>query len=226
MNIKKVSAVEILDSRGFPTLKTYVQLDNGVVGWAAVPSGASTGTHEAHELRDGDMKRYGGKGVLMAKHNVDVILNDAIIGMNLFDQAALDRKMIETDGTPNKSKLGANAILSISLAVARAAAITKEQELYEYLMEFFSTKQVVLPVPMINVINGGKHAENSTDLQEYLIIPYGFSKFGESLRAAVEVFQVMKSKLHKLGKATTVGDEGGYAPQFDNNSEPLQFLVE
>ena len=180
MNIKKATAVEILDSRGFPTLVTHVQLDNGIVGWAAIPSGASTGIHENYELRDGDMKRYAGKGVLMAKHNVEVILNDAVIGMNVFDQAALDRKMIEVDGTPNKSKLGANAILSISLAAARAAALTKEQELYEYLMEFFGTKVVTLPVPMINVINGGKHAQDSTDLQEYLIIPYGFSKFGES----------------------------------------------
>ncbi|MFA6005686.1 MAG: phosphopyruvate hydratase [Patescibacteria group bacterium] len=226
MNIKKVTSIEILDSRGFPTLKTFVHLENGVVGWAAIPSGASTGTYEAVELRDGDKKRYGGKGVLMAKHNVDVLLSDAVAGMNVFDQAALDRKMIETDGTPNKGKLGANAILSISLAAARAAALTKEQELYEYLMEFFGAKIVTLPIPMINVINGGKHAEQSSDFQEYMLIPYGFSKFSEALRASSEVFHILKKKLSASGMPTGVGDEGGYTLKCGTNKEPLQFLID
>lgn len=226
MNIKKISSVEILDSRGFPTLKTYVELENGKVGWAAIPSGASTGTHEAHELRDGDKKRYGGKGVLMAKHNVDVVLNDALVGFNVFDQSGLDRKMLEIDGTPNKSKLGANAILSVSLAAARAAAMTKEQELYEYLMEFFGTKQVILPVPMINVVNGGKHAEQSSDFQEYMLIPYGFPKFYEAIRASAEVFHILKKKLSAANLPTGVGDEGGYTLKCATNKEPLQFLVD
>jgi enolase len=225
MKIQNISALEILDSRGFPTLKTTVVLDDGSVGWSAIPSGASTGSHEAHELRDNDPHRFNGKGVLQAKHNVDVILNDLLNGFDPEKQLELDKKMVEADGTENKSKLGANAILSVSLAVARAVAVSQKKELYEYLNRFFNTP-LVMPMPMINVLNGGKHAEKSSDIQEYILMPYGFPNFSESLRATAEVFQALKKILGKRGFATTVGDEGGFAPSLEDNYAPLNLLVE
>jgi enolase len=225
-SIQKIRALEIFDSRGLPTLKTYVELSDGIVGWAAIPSGASTGSHEAHELRDKDPKRLLGKGVLQAKHNVEVILNDLLKNRDPADQETIDRLMIKADATTNKSKLGANAILSVSLAVARAAAQSQKKELYQYLAEMFQTNSITMPVPMINVINGGQHANWSTDFQEYMIVPHGFENFSEALRASAEVFQQLKKNLHQNKQATTVGDEGGFAPRFNNNQEPLDLLVE
>ncbi len=226
MNIKNISALEILDSRGIPTLKTFVELENGVVGWSEVPSGASTGTYEAHELRDNDPKRYFGKGVLTAKHNVEVVLNELLAGKDAANQSEIDKLMLEADGTENKTKLGANAILSVSLACARAVASAQKQELYEYLAEMFGHAPSVLPVPLINVINGGKHAENSVDFQEYMLVPYGFPKFSEALRAASEVFNALKKILHGKKLPTTVGDEGGFAPNLNSNREPLELLLD
>ncbi|MCR4326483.1 MAG: phosphopyruvate hydratase [Candidatus Roizmanbacteria bacterium] len=226
MLITGVRCIEILDSRGFPTLKTFVELDTGVVGSASVPSGASTGVHEAHELRDEDPKRYQGKGVLKAQYAVENELAPLLIGKNPNNQQQIDAVMIAADGTENKSRLGANAILSASLAVAKAASVGQKKELYEYLASFFETTSYVLPVPLINVINGGKHASQSSDFQEYMIIPYGFTRFAEALRAAAEVFQVLKKKVTTLGHSTTVGDEGGFALPFKTNEEPLQLLME
>jgi enolase len=226
MKITKIHSLEILDSRGFPTLKTFVQLEDGSVGWAAIPSGASTGSHEAIELRDNDPHRYEGQGVLKAKYNVENILQELLIGRDAFQQEEIDQKMITADGTIDKQKLGANAILSISLAVARAAAISRKLELYEYLAHFFGTTNIILPVPMVNVINGGKHAPGSSDIQEYILMPYGFSKFSESLRATDEVFHSLKKIIKQRDLPTTVGDEGGFAPKLSNNYEPLTLLVE
>ncbi len=226
MRIKHVHSLEILDSRGFPTLKTYVVLDNGMVGNASVPSGASTGSHEAIELRDQDPKQYQGKGVLKALHNVETELAPLLMGKDPTAQQALDEAMIAADGTENKERLGANAILSVSLALARAGALAQGKELYEYLSTFFGTTSYTLPVPLINVVNGGKHAAESSDLQEYMLIPYGFPKFSEALRASVEVFHTLKKKIAGAGYPTTVGDEGGFAPHVKTNEEPLQFLIE
>lgn len=231
MRIKKISSLEILDSRGVPTLKTTVELDDGTKGSASVPSGASVGVHEALELRDHDHNRYDGTGVLMAKHNVDAIISDLLQNHDVFDQGGIDGMLIKEDGTKNKSKLGANAILSVSLAVAKTAATARHLELYEYLAHFFGTTKIVLPVPMVNVINGGKHAEQSSDFQEYMLLPYGFSKFSEALRATAEVFHTMKKKLSKKDLPTGVGDEGGFTyrgftMKVEANGEPLQFLVD
>lgn len=226
MKIKNISSLEILDSRGVPTLKTFVELENGVVGWAEIPSGASTGSYEAHELRDNDPKRYFGKGVLTAKHNVEVVLNELLVGKEVTLQAEIDKLMLEADGSENKKKLGANAILSVSLACARAAAADQKQELFQYLAELFGNRPSVLPVPFINVINGGKHAENSADFQEYMLVPYGFPKFSEALRAAAEVFHTLKKILQSKKLPTTVGDEGGFAPSLSGNREPLELLLE
>jgi len=226
MKITKIHSLEILDSRGFPTLKTFVQLEDGSVGWAAIPSGASTGSHEAHELRDNDLHRFLGKGVLAAKHNVDIIINDLLNGRDCQDQQTLDRLMIKADGTENKTKLGANAILSVSLAAARAVAFSQKKELYLYLQDSLKIGGLLMPVPMINVINGGRHAEWSTDFQEYMLVPHGFEKFSEALRAATEVFHTLKQNLLKAGKSINVGDEGGFAPHFANNREPLELLVD
>jgi enolase len=225
MKINKIWSIEILDSRGFPTLKTFVELENGVIGNAAIPSGASTGTYEAHELRDNDPHRFNGKGVLTAKHNVDVILNDLLKGRDASDQETLDRLMIKADGTENKTNLGANAILSVSLATARAAAQAQKKELYQYLNYFFKTP-LLMPMPMVNVLNGGKHAERSSDIQEYMLFPYGFSNYSESLRATAEVFQQLKQIVSKMGFSTAVGDEGGFAPSLKDNYEPLNLLVD
>ena len=226
MVITKIWSLEILDSRGIPTLKTYVELDNGVVGWACVPSGASTGTYEAHELRDKDPKRFAGKGVLQAKHNVEVIINDLLQNREITDQETIDRVMIEADGTENKSKFGANTILSVSLACARAAALAEKKELYQYLGSFFNSASSVLPVPLINIINGGKHALQAADFQEYLIVPYSFPTYSEALRASSEVFLQLKQILQKTKKSTHVGDEGGYALSVSNNQEPIQLIMQ
>lgn len=226
MKITHVSSLEILDSRGLPTVRTAVTLDDGTVGTASVPSGASTGTHEAHELRDKDPKRFMGKGVLNAVHNVETEIATAVIGLDPRDQRALDEKIITLDATANKERLGANAILSVSLAAATAAALGSHVPLYRYLMQFFETTDIVLPVPLINVINGGKHATGSTDIQEYMLIPHGLPNFSEALRASAEIFQTLKKMLAGKNEPTTVGDEGGYAPHFSSNEAPLQLLTE
>jgi len=207
--IESVIAREILDSRGNPTIEVDVMLDSGAVGSAAVPSGASTGEHEALELRDGDKKRYLGKGVLKACENVDKLLGPVVIGLDAFDQAGLDHAMITADGTPNKGKFGANAILGVSMAAARAAAVELDVPLYKYLG---GPGARVLPVPLMNIINGGAHADNSLDFQEFMIVPKGLPRFSDALRAGAEVFHTLKKILHDKKASTGVGDEGGFAP--------------
>jgi len=221
--IKSVQALEILDSRGNPTLRAVVTLDHGVTASASVPSGASTGENEAVELRDGDAGRYGGKGVLKAVANVNSVIAPAVQGLNPARQAEIDRLLIELDGTPNKSKLGANAILGVSLAVARAAAQAAGLPLYAYLG---GPGAVRLPVPMMNILNGGKHADNSVDLQEFMVMPVGAPTFAEALRWGTETFHALKSILHKRGYATSVGDEGGFAPNLKSNEEACAVIVE
>ncbi|MEI6420242.1 MAG: phosphopyruvate hydratase [bacterium] len=224
--ISKVLAREILDSRGNPTVEVDVTLADGSMGRAAVPSGASTGSYEAVELRDGDKKRYGGKGVLKAVENVNVILKKALVGKE-FDQRSLDKKMIELDGTENKGELGANAILGISLAFAHASAKATKQPLYKYFKVIGKTGYAVrLPVPMMNIINGGKHALNSTDLQEFMIMPVGAKSFAEALRYGAETFHALKKILAERGLNTSVGDEGGYAPALPNNSAAIEVILE
>lgn len=220
--IRSVEALEILDSRGQPTLRVSVRLDHGIVGAASVPSGASTGENEAVELRDGDSRRYGGKGVINAVNHVGKIIGPRLIGSDPTQQAQIDRLMIELDGTPNKAKLGANAILGVSLAVARAASIACGLPLYAYLGGVSARH---LPVPMMNVINGGKHADSSLDFQEFMIVPRGAPSFGEALRYGVETFQALKTLLHKKGLSTAVGDEGGFAPQLASNDEACELIV-
>jgi enolase len=220
--IEEVTAREILDSRGNPTVQVEVLLMGGASGVAAVPSGASTGAHEAVELRDGDKGRYGGKGVLKAVDNVNKLISDAIVGLDATDQALLDEVMIEQDGTPNKAKLGANAILGVSLAVAKAAAQAQGQPLYRYLGGVAAR---TLPVPMMNILNGGKHADNSTDMQEYMVLPVGASSFHEALRMGSEVYQGLKKVLHSKKLNTNVGDEGGFAPSLSSNREALEIIV-
>ena len=213
---------EILDSRGNPTVEVDVLLESGFFGRAAVPSGASTGEHEAVELRDGNRDRYLGKGVLKAVSNVNEIIAPELIGREVSDQAELDRIMLELDGTPNKQKLGANAILGVSLACARAAADEMELPLYRYIG---GTNARLLPVPMANIINGGSHADNNVDLQEFMIMPLGAKSFREALRMNAEVFHALKSYLKKNGHSTGVGDEGGFAPDLESNEEALQVIV-
>ncbi len=213
---------EILDSRGTPTVEVDVTLEDGSFGRAAVPSGASTGVHEAVELRDGDTTRFGGKGVLKAVNAVNTELYDALIGMDAEDQIALDRAMIALDGTENKGKLGANAILGVSLAVAKAAAETTALPLYRYIG---GTLAHVLPVPMMNILNGGKHADNPIDIQEFMIMPVGAATCAEAIRMGAEVFQALKSNLKKAGMNTNVGDEGGFAPAIGSAKEALDFIV-
>jgi enolase len=220
--IEDVFADEVLDSRGNPTVRATVVLSDGSEGVAIVPSGASTGEKEALELRDGDEKRFGGKGVLKACENVNSIIANELIGMNPYDQAEIDYTMIELDGTENKSKLGANAILGVSMAVARAAAASLNLSLFRYLG---GSNGVILPAPMLNVINGGVHADNDVDFQEYMIMPVGFNSFERALRAAAEVYHTLKNLLKKDGHPTALGDEGGFAPNFKNNEEPLEYLV-
>lgn len=224
--IKVVTAMEILDSRGNPTIKTKVYLENGINGAASVPSGASTGTYEAWELRDGDKARYNGKGVLKAVENVEKIIGPAIKGMEVTDQEKIDKIIIELDGTENKQKLGANAILGVSLAVSRAAAATEGKELYQYLRtKFFSSEKTwLMPRPMMNVLNGGKHAIGSVDMQEFMIFPKG-RIFAESLRWGAEIYEALKKILLKQGLAVGVGDEGGFMPKFISHEEVLQTLV-
>ena len=222
--IKDVKAREILDSRGNPTVEVEVKLEDGTLGRAGVPSGASTGIHEALELRDGDKKRYNGKGVLQAVDNVNKLIASEICGWNPVDQAALDEKLIMLDGTPNKSRLGANAILGVSLAVARAAALSLRLPLYRYLGGLGAR---VLPVPMFNILNGGVHANwQGTDLQEFMIAPVGAPSLREAVRWGSEVYQSLKSVLKNRGYSTGVGDEGGFAPALKKNAEAIELIVE
>ena len=220
--IESVIAHEILDSRGNPTVQVEVLLIGGASGVASVPSGASTGAHEAVELRDGDKKRYGGKGVLNAVNNVNEVISDSIIGLNALDQSTIDEVMISQDGTPNKAKFGANAILGVSLAVAKAAANAQGEPLYRYLGGVGAR---TLPVTMMNILNGGKHADNSTDMQEYMVLPIGASSFREALRMGAEVYQGLKKVLHDRKQNTNVGDEGGFAPSLASNREALEVIV-
>ncbi len=220
--ISSLSAIEILDSRGNPTIRVFCVLNNGIVASSSVPSGASTGENEAVELRDGDKKRYGGKGVLKAVENVNNIIAPKIIGMEPFRQAEIDRLMIELDGTTNKGKIGANAILGVSMAVAQAAAKVAGLPLYRYLG---GTAAVRLPVPMMNILNGGKHAENSVDLQEFMIMPTGAPCFSEALRYGAETFHSLKKILSEKGYSTGVGDEGGFAPNLSSNDEACEVIV-
>jgi len=221
--IKSINAQEILDSRGNPTLATTIVLECGAKGKASVPSGASTGTHEALELRDGDTSRYLGKGVLKAVSNVNTIIAPEIIGMDALCQEDIDRHLIQMDGTPLKSKLGANAILSVSMAAAQAAAQAENLELYEYLGK---KESYFLPVPLINILNGGSHADNNVDIQEFMIIPAGRPNFSEAIRAAAEVFHNLKKILKSNGYSTAVGDEGGFAPNLKSNEEALDLITE
>jgi len=220
--IEDVVANEVLDSRGNPTVRVTVSLSDGTVESAIVPSGASTGKREALELRDGD-DRYMGKGVLKAVENVNTILAEAVIGMSPYNQADVDLTMKETDGTENYGKLGANAVLGVSMAVARAAAASLKMPLYRYLG---GANAVVMPVPMLNIINGGEHANNSVDFQEYMIMPVGFDRFSEGLRAASEVYHHLKKIIDGLGESTAVGDEGGFAPNLKSNEEPIQVIMQ
>jgi len=221
--IVDVIAREILDSRGNPTVEADVLLESGVMGRAAVPSGASTGAKEAIELRDGDKQRYMGKGVLKAVEYVNTEIAEAIIGLDAAEQAFIDQTMIELDGTDNKSRLGANAILAVSMAVARAAAEESGLPLYRY---FGGSARMEMPVPMMNIINGGAHAEGGADIQEFMIVPVGASSFREALRCGAEVFHTLKKVLHDRGLATTVGDEGGFAPALGSNEGALKVIVD
>jgi len=219
--IENVYADEVLDSRGNPTVRATVELSDGSVADAIVPSGASTGSKEAIELRDGD-DRYLGKGVLKACENVNGVIANELIGLSPYDQAAIDQIMIDLDGTENKSKLGANAILGVSMAVARAAAKSLDLPLYRYLG---GSNAVIMPTPMLNVINGGSHADNNVDFQEYMIMPTGFDNFSDALRASVETYHALKKLLLENGHSTALGDEGGFAPNLSSNEEPLEYLV-
>ncbi len=223
--IKKVHAREVLDSRGNPTLEAEVLLENGILERAIVPSGASTGEHEACELRDGDSKRYLGKGVLKAVGNVKTKINEALIGKEIIDQRGIDKILIQLDATKNKNHLGANAILGVSLAVAKAAAKTEKLSFYRYLGKLFKNESWVLPVPMMNIINGGAHADNNIELQELMIMPVCGGRFSEALRAGVEVFHQLKKLLHEAGYSTAVGDEGGFAPSLKSDREGLEYIV-
>jgi len=221
--IEAIVAREVLDSRGNPTIEVDVRLESGDVGRAIVPSGASTGAHEALELRDGDTSRYNGKGVLKAVRAVNEDIAEALIGFDAADQIGLDQELIALDGTPNKSKLGANAILGVSLAAAKAAAAAFGLPLYRYLGGVYA---YVLPVPMMNIMNGGQHATNSTDFQEFMIMPVGAESFREGLRWGAEIYHTLKKVIHDRGFSTTVGDEGGFAPSLPTNDAPLQLIME
>jgi enolase len=220
--IKSVKAREILDSRGNPTIEVEVELADGTKAVAAVPSGASTGKHEALELRDGDKKRYNGKGVLRAAASVNGTITDTITGISAFDQSKIDKTLIKLDGTPDKSKLGANAILGASLAVAHAAAKSKGVPLYRYL---YDARTYTLPVPMMNILNGGRHAENSTDLQEFMVMPVGAKSFSEAIRMGAEVYHALKKVLKDKGLNTNVGDEGGFAPSLPSNKDAVEAIL-
>ncbi len=222
-SIHSIKAREILDSRGNPTVEVDVILEDGSVGTSAVPSGASTGQYEAIELRDGDKNRYHGKGVLKALSNVQNIIRPNVIGFDAYDQEKLDSKLIELDGTKNKSNLGANSILAVSLATAKAAAISSKKELFAHIS---ASDEYLIPVPMLNVINGGKHADNSTDIQEFMIVPVGFKTFSDAIKAGSEVYQSLQKNLRESNLSTTVGDEGGFAPQLPSNEAALEILVD
>ncbi len=222
-DIAAVMAREILDSRGNPTIEVEVHLECGSVGRAAVPSGASTGEHEALELRDKDAARYGGKGVLKAVEHVENNLANVVIGLDASDQQLVDRCMLELDATPNKARLGANAILGVSMACARAAAESMGVPLYRYLG---GIEGRVLPAPMMNILNGGQHADNSVDIQEFMVLPVGFDSFREALRCGVEIFHSLKKVLKKRGLSTSVGDEGGYAPNLETNEDAFKIILE
>ena len=221
--IEQVVAREILDSRGNPTVEVEVCLEDGTIATAAVPSGASTGMFEAVELRDGDKKRYGGKGVLQAVDNVNAKIGPAIIGYDATEQVAIDNLMLKLDGTDNKANLGANAILGVSMAVARAAAESLDLPLFLYLGGFNAKE---LPVPMMNILNDGAHADNNVDLQEFMIMPVGAKTFSDALRSCAEVYHTLKSVLHDKGLSTAVGDEGGFAPNLASNEEALEVICE
>ena len=221
--IAKIHARQILDSRGNPTVEVEVFSENGNVGRAAVPSGASTGIHEAVELRDQDKSNYLGKGVLKAVNNVNTSINEELNGMSIFDQQELDHALIALDGTPNKSVLGANAILGVSLAAARCAAESLGMPLYRYVGGISGN---TLPVPMMNIINGGAHADNKVDIQEFMIMPVGAESFSDGLRMGTEVFHHLKTVLKKKGFSTNVGDEGGFAPNLTSNEEALQYVMQ
>ncbi len=222
MSIAKIHGRQVIDSRGNPTVEVDVTLASGVMGRASVPSGASTGSREAVELRDGDKSRFGGKGVMKAVANVNGEIADALTGMAANDQTAIDEKMIALDGTENKSRLGANALLAVSMAVAKAAATQSGQPLYEYLC----TGRYSMPVPMMNIINGGEHADNSVDIQEFMIMPVGAPSLSEAVRYGTEVFHALKSVLQKKGLNTAVGDEGGFAPDLSSNESAIQVILE
>lgn len=226
-NITRVNARQIIDSRGNPTVEADVYVGTGAKGRAAVPSGASTGEHEALELRDGDKSRYLGKGVLKAVSNVNNEIAKAIVGLDASDQRALDKRMIELDGTPTKSRLGANAILAVSMAAARGAAAAQNLPLYKYLAHYSTdTSANLLPCPMMNILNGGAHADSSVDFQEFMVMPVGAPSFSEGLRWGVEIFHALKSALKKHGYSTAVGDEGGFAPSCKSNEEAIQIVLE
>ncbi|MFQ5933467.1 MAG: phosphopyruvate hydratase [Dehalococcoidia bacterium] len=222
-SIESIRAREILDSRGNPTVEVEVHLSDDTRGRAAVPSGASTGSHEALELRDGDPDRFGGKGVLKAVENVNQVIGPRLTGMSVLDQETIDEAMIEADGTPNKSRLGANAILGVSLAVAHAAAGSQNKPLYAHLGDGTTP---VLPVPMFNILNGGKHAANSTDFQEFMVVPAGAASFSEALRIGAEVYRALKRLLKDKGLSTHVGDEGGFAPELTSNRTAIEVVVD
>lgn len=228
MKIKNIQAIEVLDSRGNPTVKTWVELDNNVRSYAIVPSGASTGIHEALELRDQDQNRFAGKGVLKAVTHVNYEIKQALINQDPFDQQKIDAILIELDNTPNKSSLGANAILSVSQAVCRTSAAALNKPLYKYIAEIIgpTPDKYLMPCPMMNILNGGKHAVDSCDIQEYMIIPKGAPTFSDALRYGVDVFHNLKTILHEKGLAVSVGDEGGFVPQLSSNEEPFVFMTE
>ena len=221
--ISAIRAMEILDSRGNPTVRVFVELSDGTSSVASVPSGASTGENEAIELRDGDTSRYAGKGVLRAVSNVNKKLGPALLGMDVFQQSLIDRTMIELDGSPNKSNLGANAILGISMAVARAAATSARIPLYQYLGGAGAKR---IPVPCMNILNGGEHSDNNVDFQEFMVVPLGAPNFHEGLRYVAETFHVLKGILKERGLATSVGDEGGFAPNLDSNEDAIETIIQ
>ena len=226
MTILKITHIighEVLDSRGNPTVEVDVTLEDGTIGSAMVPSGASTGKHEAVELRDGDKNRYLGRGVQTAVNNVNTLITDHLVGMNANNQADIDQAMIDLDGSPNKSNLGANAILGVSMAVARAAAGSADQPLYSYLG---SEQSNMLPIPMMNILNGGSHADNNVDIQEFMVFPIGANSFSSALQMGVETFHHLKSVLQKKGLNTSVGDEGGFAPNLRSNAEAVEVILE
>jgi enolase len=225
--IVDIKAREVMDSRGNPTVEADVYLEGGFFGTACAPSGASTGSREALELRDGDKSRYFGKGVLKAVGNINGAIKDVLMGMDAIDQRALDNKMLELDGTDNKATLGANAILAVSLAASKAAAAAKGVELYEHIADLNGTSgQYSMPLPMMNILNGGEHADNNVDIQEFMVQPVGFTSFSEGLRAGAEIFHTLKKVLQEKGLSTSVGDEGGFAPDLESNAHALAMIKE